>query len=141
MSNKDKSGRLKKQPTGDYPEGYCRPPKGSRWPKGTSGNPGGRTKGTSKRLVADMIREALNKKVTITTEGKDERITILEAAVRRQANDLVSATPAQRQRAFNWLLQLGMLDPSPSTMTHSAEARAAFLAKLAEMARRNGSND
>lgn len=125
--------KVKKMPTGDYPEGYCRPPKGSRWKKGTSGNPGGRKKDRSKQLIADMMRAALNKKITISSDGKDERITILEAVVRRQVNDLLSATATQRHRAFNTLHQLGLLDPSPADMMPSAETRTAFLEELARM--------
>jgi hypothetical protein len=88
-----------------------------------------------------MIYDALHRKITINSEGKEERITILEAAVRRQANDLVSATPAQRHRAFNWLLQLGWLNPSPDDMRPSAEARAAFLAELGRMVGAEGDDD
>lgn len=132
MSKKEDANRQKRKPTGDYKVGSCRPPEESRYQKGTSGNPK-RIKSPSKRLIADMIRDALNKKITINSDGREERITILEAAVRRQANDLVSATPAQRHRAFNRLLQLGLLDPSPDDMRPSAAARMAFLAELGRM--------
>jgi hypothetical protein len=140
MSEDKDANRLKRKPTGDYPVGFARPPEVNRWKKGQSGNPGGRRKGPSKRMIADMIRDALNKKITINSDGREERITILEAAVRRQANDLVSATPAQRYRTFNWLLQLGWLDPSPEDMRPSAEARA-FLAELGRMVGAEGGDD
>lgn len=138
--SKDANGH-KKKPTGDYPVGYCRPPEETRWKKGQSGNARKRKKSSSKRPVAEMIYDALHRKITINSEGKEERITILEAAVRRQANDLVSATPAQRHRAFNWLFQLGWLDPSPDDMRPSAEARAAFLAELGRMTGAEGFED
>jgi hypothetical protein len=92
-------------------------------------------------MIADMIRDALNKKITINSDGREERITILEAAVRRQVNDLVSATPAQRHRTFGWLHQLGWLDPSPDDMRPSAEVRAAFLAELGRMVGAEGDDD
>lgn len=134
MSGKDSSNRPKRTPTGDYDNGYCRPPLESRWKKGTSGNPGGRPKRKKKRLVEDIMRAELNKMITLTIDGKEERITVLEAVVKRQINDLLSASATQRHRAFNRLLELGALSPSPEEMMPSAEARAAFLAELARLA-------
>jgi len=134
MSSKDSSNRTKRTPTGDYDKGYCRPPVESRWKKGTSGNPGGRPKRKKKRLVEDIMRAELNKMITLTIDGKEVRITVLEAVVRRQINDLLSASATQRHRAFNRLLELGALNPSPEEMMPSAEARVAFLADLARLA-------
>ena len=54
---------------GDYEVGYGKPPKHAQWPKGKSGNPKGRPKG-SRGLRADLDRE-LETKLTITIKGEE----------------------------------------------------------------------
>jgi len=54
---------------GDYEVGYGKPPKHAQWPKGKSGNPKGRPKG-SRGLRTDLDRE-LETKLTITVQGKE----------------------------------------------------------------------
>lgn len=57
----------------DYEVGYGRPPKHTRFPKGQSGNPKGRRKG-SRGLKTDLD-EALKETLTITVGGKKLRGT------------------------------------------------------------------
>ena len=53
--------------------GYCKPPRHSRWPKGVSGNPSGRKKG-SRGLKTDLNAE-LETKRTISLRGKEVKGT------------------------------------------------------------------
>lgn len=53
--------------------GYGKPPKHSRWPKGVSGNPGGRKKG-SRGLKTDLNAE-LETKRTVSVRGKEVKGT------------------------------------------------------------------
>lgn len=87
----------------DYEVGYGKPPRHSRWPRGQSGNPKGRKKGT-RGLKADLDA-ALKAKVTIpvlgktrtdTTQGNAMYVLALKAAggdmrAVRQLTDLILA--------------------------------------------------
>jgi hypothetical protein len=77
---------------GDYPVGYGRPPKHSRFAKGQSGNPRGRRKG-SRSLKTDLDN-ALKETLTITVGGKKRRGTTQALAMYALA--VKSATGDQR---------------------------------------------
>ncbi len=61
------------------------PPKDTRFKKGHSGNPAGRPKGSKNHQA--IINQQLNEKVTISVGGRERRVTVLQAAVRRLAHD------------------------------------------------------
>jgi hypothetical protein len=65
----------------DYKIGRGRPPRHTRWEKGTSGNPGGKRKGTLN--LATTFEEALLRPVTVTMDGEKKVISVLEALVMR----------------------------------------------------------
>lgn len=67
-----------------YEIGYRRPPKASRFTKGTSGNPKGRPKG-SKNAQAIWDQE-LNRKVTMTLNGRKRKVTLLHAMILQALN-------------------------------------------------------
>ena len=75
----------KKSKSASYEVGYGRPPAKHRFPKGVSGNPKGRTKGTQN--FATLFMKVMTKTVTITENGKRKKISKLEAAVTQLAND------------------------------------------------------
>jgi Family of unknown function (DUF5681) len=66
---------------GDYKVGKGRTPQDTRWKKGTSGNPGGKKKGTLN--LATTFEEALLRQVTVSLEGDKTVISVLEALVMR----------------------------------------------------------
>ena len=63
----------------DYEVGYGRPPKHTRFKKGQSGNPRGRPKGRKNR--GSVVREAIEREVTIRENGKTRKVTVFEALV------------------------------------------------------------
>lgn len=60
----------------DGPVGYKRPPSHSRFRKGQSGNPRGRRRGSGVRSAAEKV---LDRKVTVTVDGKRQKLPITEA--------------------------------------------------------------
>ena len=77
----------------DYDIGKGKPPKAHQWPKGVSGNPAGRKKG-SRGLKTDLKAE-LNSRITITENGKTITLTkqqvILKALATKAAKGDVKA--------------------------------------------------
>lgn len=65
--------------------GYGRPPKEHQFKPGQSGNPKGRKKGVKNE--AAILHELLQHMVTLTERGKTRKITLLEAILRRVAED------------------------------------------------------
>jgi hypothetical protein len=72
----------------DYEVGYGKPPKGSQFKRGTSGNPKGRPKGSHN--IATEVALALAGKVVINVGGQRKTITKREAAAIQLANKAAS---------------------------------------------------
>ena len=70
----------------DYKVGPGKPPLHTRFKKGQSGNPGGR----SPKNLATLLADALNEKVYVTIDGKRRRITKREAIVTQMVNKSTS---------------------------------------------------
>ena len=72
----------------DYPVGYGRPPRDTRFKKGSSGNPKGRPRGS--KNATTLLKEALNEQVVITENGRRRTITKKEAIVTQIVNKAAS---------------------------------------------------
>jgi len=70
---------------GDSDVGYGKPPKAHQFKPGISGNPSGRPKG--KKNEATLVRELLDRKISVQERGKTRRIAMLEALLRRILED------------------------------------------------------
>ena len=64
---------------GDYEVGYGKPPKATRFKPERSGNPKGRPRG--RRNKRSVIREVIDRKVTLRENGKTRRVSVFEALV------------------------------------------------------------
>lgn len=60
----------------DESVGYRKPPSHSRFRKGQSGNPAGRPRGAG---AIDSVARTLRRKVTITVDGKREKVPVTDA--------------------------------------------------------------
>jgi hypothetical protein len=87
--------------------GYKRPPLGSRWKKGQSGNPSGRKRGTP-NLKTDLLAE-LAEVIQINEGGSSKRITKQRALLKSLAARAIQGD----SRAANLILSLvlKLLDP------------------------------
>jgi hypothetical protein len=80
----------KGKPPRVYEVGYGKPPKGTRWSKGTSGNPRGRPK--KKISIQDLLIQELNKSQRVVDEGVQKRLTTKEIIVKRACRKLMQET-------------------------------------------------
>jgi len=71
----------------DYKVGPGRPPLHTRFKKGQSGNPGGR----SAKNLPTLLADALNEQVFVTIDGRRRKITKREAIVTQMVNKSASA--------------------------------------------------
>ena len=83
----------------DYKVGPGRPPLHTRFRKGQSGNPGGRTKKNLPALLAD----ALDEPVFVTIDGERRQITKREAVVHQLVNKSTSADLRATKMLFDML--------------------------------------
>jgi hypothetical protein len=87
-----------------YGVGYGKPPLHTRFRKGQSGNPKGRSKGT--RNFATIFMTAMSQSVTINENGKRKKISKIAAAVTQLANDAARGDKKSIQLTFAWLRTL-----------------------------------
>ena len=69
----------------DFPVGYKKPPRETRFKPGQSGNPSGRPKKNTITLAEAITRE-LNTSVTVTEGGKSKKMTKLVLIAKQQTN-------------------------------------------------------
>jgi Family of unknown function (DUF5681) len=81
--------------------GYRKPPKHTRFQKGQSGNPKGRTRG--RRNLASVIMDAARDQVTATIAGKQRRINKIQATAMQLATKAAAGDAASITRFLNWI--------------------------------------
>lgn len=114
----------------DYEVGYKKPPAHTRFQKGRSGNPSGRTK--KPKSVASVLTRAAQQKVTVTEGGRRRRVTKLDVAI----TQLVNKAAGGDFRSQKLLLDLlGHATEADAPMT-TPEAQARAQARLEILARR-----
>lgn len=66
----------RRRSTGDYEVGYGKPPKGSRWTKGQSGNPKGRPR---RAVNGAAFARVAGQELIIKVDGRNKTVTAIEA--------------------------------------------------------------
>ena len=90
-----------------YDVGYGKPPRGTQFKKGQSGNPKGRPKGA--KSFKTLVDEVLNEKVTIVVNGKPRKVTKKKALARQAVHS------ALRDNDLKLLKAMGAFDePMPA---------------------------
>lgn len=129
------SSSHKKQPTGDYPIGYCRPPVETRFKKGVSGYPRDRPRRARYEGMHALMFELLSRKIDATRDGRKARISILDVFATKLVHDLTTGSARDRRALFRDIERLGWFNPPPNyERGPSADARQRFLEELAEYA-------
>lgn len=113
-----------KQKTTNYDVGYGRPPKHSRFQKGTSGNPSGRPK--SKAVDLNVFWSVYGRTVTVTMNGRRRRMTVLEAIFVQNSNQALNGDIAAFRQTVACLKLLG-LDARPKSGNEQLEGLFAAL--------------
>lgn len=106
-SSNNSSGKPKSRPRirvrldddSDQDVGYGKPPRAHQFKPGHSGNPKGRPKG--RKNEATMLNELLFQKIKIREGGRERRITLIEAMLRRFAEDSLKGNIKAAAFLFN----------------------------------------
>lgn len=77
--------KTRTRPAADTDVGYGKPPRANQFKPGKSGNPKGRPTGA--KSEATILQDLLQHKIGLSERGKTRRITLLEAILRRIAED------------------------------------------------------
>lgn len=113
----------------DYPIGRGRPPKHTRFKPGQSGNPAGRPKGV--KNFASILRKALNAKVVVAENGRQRRITKLEAMTTQLVNKATQAD-LNAMRLLTGLLEFHVEEKRPHDATTISAADQRVMNALVE---------
>jgi hypothetical protein len=102
--------KQKRQPTGDYEVGYCRPPAHHRFQPGQSGNPTGQRKAGWGKTIADELKEVAATKVTIRDGGRTRKVSLATANL--LVHGISGAKGDARSAAlfFNQAQKMGLFD-------------------------------
>ena len=120
----------------DYEVGYGKPPKGTQWKKGHSGNAKGRPKGA--KNLETVVRNEAYAKITIKEGGKSRIITKVEALMKSMMAKAIQGNPQAANIALTLLRdhlphsdpEVGQSQPLTSEELEILSNHAEFLAVL-----------
>jgi hypothetical protein len=113
-----KSG--KKQPTGNYEVGYCRPPLHSQWQRGQSGNPRGAVPVEFLEFYDEIIR-ASKRRASLPLEGKMVRMTMMEIIAQKLMIDAARGVASARRDVMKLMASAQQLQASSEDIEVVAE--------------------
>jgi uncharacterized protein DUF5681 len=118
----------------EFKVGYRKPPREHQFKKGQSGNPKGRPKGSLN--IENVVRQVLTESITITVNGKSQRISAFHAMLLSMRNKAIKSDPRAFKILTDLASQLGLLDDDAdgsSTQGLSANDREVLDALLSRI--------
>ncbi len=112
----------------DYEVGYGKPPVATRFQKGTSGNPSGRSKRVPQQLDPGVVLQSIdNEEIGVTYDGKRKRMTKAEINFRqlftRATRGDLTAARLILNMAINYFAPEARGDSETEFMTETEAAR------------------
>ena len=132
MNERDEQHRESESAVPNERVGYGRPPVGTRFQPGRSGNPRGRPKGA--RNLSTIIAAALSERVTVNENGRRRRIPKLDAAIKQ----LVNRAASGELRATQLMLALAQANETHPAQPDAERTSDADAIVMAELVRRLG---
>ena len=95
--------KLKKQPTGDYPVGYCRTAQHTRWQKGgPSPNPKGRPKRKLSGDIGESVNNLLAETGWVEIDGKRKRRSNADKVALVRLRETFQGKPGAARDLYRW---------------------------------------
>jgi hypothetical protein len=104
------SRKQKRQPTGDYEVGYCRPPAQHRFRPGQSGNPTGQRKGSQVRTITDELNEIAATTVTIRDGQRTRKVPLIKAILLAHGMNGAKGDARSAALFLNQAYKMGLLN-------------------------------
>jgi hypothetical protein len=108
---RETEGRRADENTGksDYEVGYRKPPKATRFPKGKSGNPGGRKKAKPIDDIRTLVDGILDEEVQVRDGAQVRTVSSLEAVLQAYRITALKGNPKSSRDFFKLAAKTGML--------------------------------
>jgi hypothetical protein len=91
--------------------GYKKPPREKQWPKGTSGNPAGRKKGS--RNIKIIFNKVANKLVSVKdVNGNTKKMTLMSYVVTSVLQKVASGNTKHALQALQWIANYSPPEPT-----------------------------
>jgi hypothetical protein len=120
--------------------GYGKPPRGHQFKPGQSGNPKGRPKGVKNEST--MLHDLLFKKIDVREAGRLRKITVLEAILRRIAEESLKGNTKSAAFLLGRLGAISATDTKQNELNADEEnALSAYLRKMASQIRNDREGD
>ena len=104
------ANKQKRQPTGDYPVGYCRPPARHCFRPGQSGNPTGQRKRRHASTTVDELKEIAATKLTMRVGGRARKLSLAAANLLAHGTNGAKGDPRSAALFLNQAQKMGLFD-------------------------------